>query len=368
MKRWVPPNNGPMMALMNQPLRVAIFADPGLPSRTVSRVLGDGNDGEKTVGRYLFSHHKSRTPARPDGTLDLDTVRGWARDDDVDLLAIVTEIPRRAGRKPKIAALHYGEGLVIISLPALGWQGVTQRLRHVLFDSLDALADQQTPGTDQHTSNSGVVYEQESRSGRSVYITSPWWRPGRLRLVLGMVRTNEPLSAVSKLSGVLAAAAGTGAFGIFYSSIWEMADALPSWRLGLITAMVIVTMVLWLIGANRLWEHSRKLGDLTEAAMYNASTVATLLLSVILLYLVLFIGILIGGIGVIESGFMSSKIGAEASLGNYVDIAWLSASMGTVAGALGSNFDSEDTIRELTHGKRLTQRFKQRQDANENNC
>ena len=54
--------------------------------------------------------------------------------------------------------------------------------------------------------------------------------------------------------------------------------------------MVIVTMVLWLIGANRLWEHSRKLGDLTEAAMYNASTVATLLLSVILLYLVLFMG------------------------------------------------------------------------------
>lgn len=202
---------------------------------------------------------------------------------------------------------------------------MTQRLRHVLFDSLDALADQQTPGTDQHTSDSGVVYEQESRSGRSVYITSPWWRPGRLRLVLGMVRTNEPLSAVSKLSGVLAAAAGTGAFGIFYSSIWEMADALPSWRLGLITAMVIVTMVLWLIGTNRLWEHSRKLGDLTEAAMYNASTVATLLLSVILLYLVLFIGIFIGGIGVIESGFMSSKIGAEASLGNYVDIAWLSA-------------------------------------------
>src|SRR5690625_6948824 len=165
-----------------------------------------------------------------------------------------------------------------------------------------------------------------------------------------MVRTNEPLSAVSKLSGVRVAAAGVGAFRFFYSSIWEMADALPSWRLGLITAMVIVTMVLWLIGANRLWEHSRKLGDLTEAAMYNASTVATLLLSVILLYLVLFIGIFIGGICVIESGFMSSKIGAEASLGNYVDIVWLSASLRTVARPLGSIFDDDDTIRELTHG------------------
>lgn len=34
-----------------------------------------------------------------------------------------------------------------------------------------------------------------------------------------------------QLSSVLAAASATGAFGIFYSSIWQMSDALSWWRL-----------------------------------------------------------------------------------------------------------------------------------------
>src|SRR5699024_8998192 len=122
-----------------------------------------------------------------------------------------------------------------------------------------------------------------------------------------------PFATVTKLSGVLAAAAGTGAFGIFYSSIWEMADALPPWRLGLITVMVIATMVLWLIVSNGLWERSRQLGSLREAAMYNASTVATLFVAVASLYAVLFVGILLGGLIVIEAGFMSKTIGVEVS-------------------------------------------------------
>ena len=57
---------------------------------------------------------------------------------------------------------------------------------------------------------------------------------------------------------------------------------------------------------------------------------------------------------------MSKTIGVEVSLWNYVDIAWLSASMGTVAGALGSNFDSPDDISELTHGGSSGSRVRER--------
>ena len=40
----------------------------------------------------------------------------------------------------------------------------------------------------------------------------------------------------------------------------------------------------------------------------------------------------------------------------YLDIAWLSAAMGVVAGALGSSFDKDTNLRSLTHGQRERQR------------
>lgn len=349
---------------MGPPMRVDVFADPGLAFRAVSQVLADS--AEESAGEYVLSYNSRQIPLRSDGTLDLDTVREWARRDGADLIVIVTEIPRRSGGRPKMVALHFADGMAIISLPALGWLGLTRKLHQAVFDSLDALAGQQLPARNERRFRQGVVHHQHSDAGPSAFIASPWWWPGRIRLVLGMVRTNEPLSAVPKLSGVLAAAAASGAFGIFYSSIWQMADALPAWRLGLISVSAIVAMVLWLLFANRLWERPRRLGSLQEAAMYNASTVTTLGLAVTFLYLALFLGIFMAALVVIDAGFMAETIGSEASMTNYLDIAWLSASLGTAAGALGSNFDDEDDIRTLTHGRRQVQRFRERQESDEN--
>lgn len=349
---------------MDRVFHVDVFADPGLPSKAVAKVLANRRQDESEA-EFVLHHNNRRIPLRDDGTLDMETVREWARRDEADFMVIVTEIPRSAGRRAKMVGLHFAEGAAIISQPALGWSNVVKNLRAAMFDSLDALAAEKVPGSGERRIDYGVVHEQDSETGRSVYIASPWWRPGRLRLVLGMMRTNEPLSAVTKMSGVLAAAAATGAFGIFYSSIWEMAYALSPLRLGLIAVSVIVTMVLWLLVGNRLWERPRQVGSPAETALYNASTVVTLLVTVGLLYAVLFVGILVGALVVIETGFMAKTIGVEVSLWNYVDIAWLSASMGTVAGALGSNFDSTDSINELTHGRRQAQRFRQKQGAAE---
>lgn len=345
---------------MSPPYSVDVLSDPGLPSRMLSKVLIETDSGG-AEGKYRLIHNKRQIPLRTDGTLDLDTVRGWTHKDEADLLVIITEIPRRAGRRPKLVGLHFTERLAIISLPALGWLGLHDKLRRVIFDSLDALVEQRSPEIGKARMRFGTVHEQHSETGRSAYIASPWWRPGRISMVLGMVRTNEPLAAVPKLSSVLAAATGTAAFGIFYSSIWEMADSSPPWRLWLITGCALVLIVLWLLFANRLWERAHQWGSLEESAMYNAATVATLGLAVAVLYLGLFLSIFLTGLIVIDPGFMAQTMGAEASLQNYVDIAWLAASLGTVAGAVGSNFDSERAVRDLTNGRRQAQRYWQRE-------
>ena len=59
----------------------------------------------------------------------------------------------------------------------------------------------------------------------------------------------------------------------------------------------------------------------------------------------------------IDPEFMTQEIGEDAAFLNYIDIAWLSASMGVVAGAIGSNFDDDADLKNLTQGSREAQRY-----------
>src|SRR5699024_8264109 len=82
--------------------------------------------------------------------------------------------------------------------------------------------------------------------------------PGsRVRLIGGMVRANRPWRLVPTLSGALAAAIGTAAFGVFYSSIWEMAVAMSNLRLLWIAVTAVAAMSAWLIIAYRWAEQWR---------------------------------------------------------------------------------------------------------------
>lgn len=179
---------------------------------------------------------------------------------------------------------------------------------------------------------------------------------GDLRTILGMTVANDPFRTVPKLSGALAGAAAVGAFGIFYYSIWQMADALSTVRLLSIGVAAILSMVVWLIFTNRLWDKPTSRHLARVMWLYNGSTVLTLLISVSVLYAALVITILVGALVVIDPDFLAELIGNEISFFNYLDIAWLSAAMGVVAGAIGSTFDSSTDIRRITHGQRESQR------------
>lgn len=92
----------------------------------------------------------------------------------------------------------------------------------------------------------------------------------------------------------------------------------------------------------------------------------TLLICVALLYALLVCAILFGGLIIIEPGFVAETIGVpDVRLTNYLDIAWLSATMGVVAGALGSSVDSDEDVRSLTHARRLRSRVCVAEDQGE---
>lgn len=179
---------------------------------------------------------------------------------------------------------------------------------------------------------------------------------GGPRLIMGMTIANEPWRTAPKLSGALAAASATGAFGIFYSSIWQMSTYLSTLRLLSIGALAIVVMVAWLIASHKLWDRPVTERLATVVMYYNLSTVLTLLITVIALYVTLVVLILLGGLVVIDPAFMTQQIQQEASFTNYLDIAWLSAAMGVVAGGIGASFDTDADVQKVTHGQRMRQR------------
>lgn len=179
---------------------------------------------------------------------------------------------------------------------------------------------------------------------------------GGPRLLMGMTKANEPFRTAPKLSRAVAAAAATGAFGIFYSSIWQMSSYLSTQRLVSIGLIAIAVMVTWLITSHRLWDKPVNERLAPVVFYYNLSTVLTLLISVAALYVLLVIGIFLTSLVVIDPEFMGQVLQTRASVGNYLDIAWISAALGVVAGGLGASFDSSVDVKNLTHGRRLRTR------------
>lgn len=340
-----------------QALRVLLVADPGLPSRRVTSIR---DDFESLLQRAYSVQTTLRTRTNalrltPDQELDLDAVTELREDyEDTDILLVLTEIPRHTQGDPLVAEIHADSNLAIVSCPTLGAWATKKRLLKVLMSSINRLVPWD-PANDsrKYLLNWSHWSERSDQNHQTLHAHTFTGGP---RMLLGMTIANDPWRTVPKLSGALAAASATGAFGIFYSSIWQMSTFLSTARLLSIGLAAIVVMVGWLIISHKLWDKPVTEGLATVIMYYNLSTVLTLLITVVALYATLVALILLGGVVVIDPEFMTQQIQSEASFANYLDIAWLSAAMGVVAGGIGASFDSDVDVRSLTHGQRMRQR------------
>lgn len=285
---------------------------------------------------------------------DLETVWGTDRVPD-EAVVFVTEMPRlyslpvgavrdkSARERVVIAELDRERGAAVISLPALG-PSPRRRLGNFIATVVSALNDSSTEPFER-TRGLLVV-----RDGDTEYVlaTSNF---GRIRLTAGMVRGNRPWRLIPTLTGMTAAAAAAASFGIFFSTIWSMANALSPWRLAAISILSMILASLWLIVNNRLWQRTADTPR-QRARLYNTATVCTVAFSAVVLYAGLFIATLIAAMTVIDETFLSSQLGFQAGLNNYLQLAWLATSMGIFAGALGSSADSHDDVLRATYGYR----------------
>jgi hypothetical protein len=138
---------------------------------------------------------------------------------------------------------------------------------------------------------------------------------GNLRLLVGMVRANQPARVIARLSSALAVSLGTAAYAMSSSSIWMLSHGMAWPRLALFGAASIITLCVVLVLAHGLWERTSGLDDRQAVVLFNLTTSATLGLAVLTLYASLLARSVVGGAGLIPPTVLSRQRRAHAGGG-----------------------------------------------------
>lgn len=303
-------------------------------------------------------------PLNKQGEVDLNSHSRQLREkNEWDYLVYLTDLPKYENNEPLISSSNSESNSALVVLPSLGILRY-RRLRRAVVQILAALHGVGDPflQKDGRLPSAADPFGLErkveaSEVGKDSVDTVKGLR-GRVLLLLGMVRSNRPWRLVPQLSSTMAAALATGAFGVFYTSIWSMADYLPPWRLGVISLVSIVIIGTWLLLHNKLWESPTGSHHKEKRVMYNLSAVATIFSAVLLMYLVLFVVILAGALIIIDEEYLAMMLGHEVGVAEYINLSWLSASLGTIAGAVGSGLDNVESVQKATYSRRELDRRK----------
>jgi hypothetical protein len=360
-------------------LRVGVVADPGLPAEVAAALAAHGLSEHLAaeIGpcpRWVVETVSAELPVNEDGIVplaELAAVRrrrqGW------DVVVYLTDLPRRSGTQPVVADLSLTHAAALISLPAVGWVRLRRRVRDVVVYLLRRLAKERREycradcGHQEEVGRRRLLPWLSGELGLMVRedlsphpdidftLTLNGWH-GRARLLFGMVRDNRPWVLVPHLASATAAAGAAAAVGIFYNSIWGMAEALSAWRLVLIMVVSVTVMAVWLLIYNHLWERPDDHHTPAEAVIYNVSTAVTLLLGVACMYGLLYLAALAVSALVIDPGYLESQVHHRVGWEDYATVVWLASSIGVVAGALGSSLDGEDAVRKAAYSRRERER------------
>ena len=316
-----------------EPIRVGLVADPGAPT---DRARGMTNlsslDGEQTWDITVVSEPFTT------GSEDVDTAVGrlqdQARERSWDLVVGLTELPLHdhEGRH-LLVERDTEQRTAVLSLPALGGFRMHARARRAVRSLVGGMAD--PDAEDDH------------------HEALPRLR-GRWRLLLGMVRANRPWRLVPGLKSALVAALATGAVATINSTVWLLAGSLSWWRLVVATIASIALVVAWLVIDGELWDRPDDDSPQSRerSRLYNASTLVTLLVGVLICYIALFVVNLVWAFFVLDPRLMGNYLQARLGYGDLVILAWFVASAATVGGGLGSGLESDEAIRAAAYSKR----------------
>ncbi|MGV2950764.1 hypothetical protein ACNPM8_01105 [Glutamicibacter sp. AGC46] len=341
---------------------VGLIADPGIADAMANRIAArlegvmeklqeQEQQWDVQVAPFSLPLGESGRVALNDKVPRLREKHGW------DFIIYLTDAPHYVQNRPVRSVISVEDASAVLSMPSLGLARPRTVARE-LAELVSELATGKQPAPPPPPLGRAMSVHASRQDGQNEQnrISSIEGLRGRLLLIAGMVRSNRPWKLVPRLSSAMAGAVATGAFGVFYTSIWSMADYLPAGRLSLITVSSILILTLWLLLHNRLWERPKGNRRRERMVVYNAATVLTVGFAATAMYLLLFLALLAGSLIVIDQEYLAYQLRHDVTMAEYINLAWLASSLGTMGGAIGSSFDEVKEVQRATFSQREYER------------
>jgi len=290
----------------------------------------------------------------------VDAVRARMLEEDWDLAVAVTDLPLRLDRRPLLTHTSRSHSVALVSLPAIG----VVRRHHRLLESIgDALAvlvgDVPSQRDAQGRPRLGVRArlvelgsDVENPSDTQVIQFLARVVTGNIRLLLGMILANRPWRLIPRLSRALLGALAAGVFALVTSDVWRIATSLDGVRLAVLMAISVGAAVVTLIVAHGLWERAPEPRVREQVALFNLVTTITVVIGVVSLYLAVFVFSLASAELAIDDTLLAGSLHHPVGFDEYLRLAWFTASLATVGGALGGTVETDSAVREAAYARR----------------
>ncbi|MCZ7373427.1 hypothetical protein [Micromonospora sp. WMMC250] len=340
-----------------------VATPPDHPARVAARLATElaarlADDVGADV-RWVVREGWGEVAPRRDGGVELllDDLAQRRADDRWDIAICLTDLPLHAERVPLVAQTSARRRVAVVSLPALGLRQlraaraiVPDLVSRLLTDTSDQRMPRDGQAAAEMASRAPAIHREidGTDAGERRYVASGL--VGRVRLLSGMVRANRPGRALLGLSKLLVGAFGTAAFALTTDTIWQMGDALGGLRLAVIMLLGLAALVAWLIVAHDLWEKPDRETPTAMARLFNLGTILTLSLATAVSYVVLFLGTVLVEALLIDTSVLEQTLQRPVDVTDYLTLAWITSSLATVGGAIGSGLENEETVRAAAYG------------------
>src|SRR3954453_3969051 len=269
-----------LVAPSGVPRELADQIAAGLPGELAGR-LGDVSWQVRVAGA-------DRADMTPTTEALEQSVRRRMKEEVWDLAVGLTDLPLRANRRPVTAHRGGKYRVGLLSVQALGARSVPQRAMRAVLNLVEGLLGEEV-GRGSDAGETGRAHRMRRRLDE---LQSPLGRAradedgtiafvgatlrGNLRLLVGMVRANQPERVIARLSRALAVSLGTAAYAMTSSGIWMLSHGMGWPRLALLAAASIVTLCAVLVLAHGLWERAFGQDAREVVVLFNLATSATL--------------------------------------------------------------------------------------------
>lgn len=352
------------------PRVLGLLVDPGLPADLARHLAGalPRRLAAEVDGAVIWEVRTVHEPFEVTTSADrvIDRARQRVEGTRWDVAVCLTDIPLPSADGIVVAEVSRSDRVALLSVPALGGLRLRARTRDVVLAVVAAIETPATGGDDPPgplRARAGPASPGLARTARpsaadiDLELVMPPGRRGRLRLLAGTVRANQPWQLALGLSTALAAAATGSVFGILYSTVWELAVALAPWRIALATAGAVAVFVLWLIVGHDLWDRAPRSGPLGR--LQNTGTAVTVAAGALTFYAALVVINLTAAATLIPPDYLGEILARPVGPGDYLRIALMASLLGLVAGAVGSGLEDDATVRRAASGTREQQRRRQ---------